>query len=90
MNALCIALLWPVKVAAEVMPWLCLPLSSFAASVHSFAERLLKVLDVRPVVQAVYSRELLLAQHTKVMVALRTSEHPNQCMHEPGWKLFCI
>lgn len=38
---------------------------------HSFTESLLKVLDVRLAVQTVYLRELLLAQHTNVAVALR-------------------
>lgn len=57
---------------------------------HSFTESLLKVLDVRLAVQTVYLRELLLAQHTNVAVALSFSEQPNQCMHEPVWKTFYV
>lgn len=89
MDSLCVALLWPVKPAAEACPGFArLSLALLFPRVHS--QRLLKVMDVRLAIQVLRPRELLRAQHTKVTVALSTSEQPYRCMREPVWKPFCI
>lgn len=48
------------------------------------------MLGVRLAIWAMDPRKLLLAQHTKVTLALSISKQPNQCMHELVWKSFCI
>lgn len=88
-NVLCSALLWSVKIVAEVCSGF-VHLYKSILSMHSFTERLLKVLDVRLSGQATCPRQLLHAHLTKVTVVLSTSEQLNQCTHEPVWEAFAF